>query len=620
MKRNRSGINFDLGLSLESEWEFKNLYVSVQKELQSKLERWLKRGEGPLFIGGQIGSGKSTIIQNGWHKTCLKPDIEFHFDREGVNLSLGDCWRIILAALIKKALDENTDLSPLNLPEELAGLGDQQWQQLLEILKPPKVSLALYSKRREVQGKIVDVRGYIEEACSKILTIIEDTIERKPILFASGVDKHAPDSAAFFDLRGPLQFLIPKKTLFELNTTHLFHPPFSTQSDQWLLIHAMRQSEIRQLLQKRMGIYSKNAIRLIGIATKWSGGNPRQALRMLMALRNTKGKTQDEIIIGAVRTLFLEYFAYSPKPDDNLLNVIKHQNYLEPALLSLPGDKETAQRAVQGNWVLFQEIEQPGDKLRTIVNPIVVYSVNLKVRADDPEVQLLKRYAKQRQMGHVGLDFDQDAISFELWKRVFGTQIEQPIVSNLTEILEILKSSLLSKDRADRIIVAYRNPSILYAARAYLFAKANTYEFQSFKHVTIEDSREIPPVIKLLELLEENVDILSIEFAGEEWNEKSLIEIDKIRDNLLQRQMIWWIPEKSLSRYLHYWIQLRQLFQVFVLEDELLSSLTVEDIESDINFYKGLAKEKHGSESNIINNLKVVLGYLKQVMARGSNG
>jgi energy-coupling factor transporter ATP-binding protein EcfA2 len=624
MQRNRSGINFDLGLPLESEWELQNLYIPVQKQLLSKLEYWLKYEGEAIFVGGQIGSGKSTLIQNLWHTSGIRPDMEFHFDREGSNLSLGDFWRIILAELIKKALDFDADLSVLRLPEELAGLGYQKWQKLLDILRPPKISLKLYSKRKSVQDKIAEMPGFIEEACSYLLKSIKTKITRNPILFASGVDKYSPDSPAFFDLRGPLKFLLSKKTLFELNVVHLFQPLFSFESDRWLLVYTMQREEIRKLLQKRMGIYFKSENKLIGTAMKWSGGNPRQAIRMLMALRNAKGGTEDEIIIKAIRNLFLEYFAYSPKPDDDLLNVVRKQNYLEPTILSLPGDKETAQRAVYGNWVLLQKKEEDGRKLRAIVNPIVLYSVRLKVKINDPEVQLLrrylKRYAKQKHISPVGLDLNRDIISLDLWREIFKTEIEQPIATNLVEILEILKNSLLSKDRAEWMIVAYRNPEVLEAARAYLFAMANTYEHQSFKHYKIEDDKVIPPVIKLLELLEKDADILSLEFIGNKWEEKSLIEIDKMRDNLLGHQMIWWIPENSLSRNLHFWTQLRQLFRVFILEDELLASLSIEDIQSDINYFKDLVQKKKSSESNVLDNLKIVLEYLKHAKRGSSNG
>lgn len=612
MKRNQHGVNLDLGVPLESEWEFQNLFVPVQKDLQVELERWLECGDSAFFIGGQIGSGKSTIIQKVIQSSQVKPDIEFHFDREGSNLTLSDFWRIILAGLIGNALHIEADLSSLNLPEELAMLESQQWQELLTILKPPLISQILYLKRKIIQEKIQELPGFIEDACTHILNRIEAKVARKPLLFASGIDKYFPGSAAFFDLKGPLEFLMTHKTLFELNIVHIFHYPFYANSHQWHIIYAMPKKLLHHLLKKRMGIYSKSVEKYISVASRWSGGNPRQALRMFIALQKTKGKTLDEITIKAIQTLFLEYFANSPKPEDQLLNAINQQNYLEPTILSLPSDKETAQRAVYGNWVLLQGQEKEDGKVKAIVNPIVLYSVELKVKPDDPEVQLLKRYAKQKQMSSVGLDFNHQIMLPELWKMILKTEIEQPLQSNLVEILEVLKSSLFSNKRSDRIIIAYRQSDILEAARSYIFAKANTYEYQSFKHFSIQDSSEIPPAVKLIELLNENIDIISIDFTGDAWTEQSLNEIDKIRDLLLERQMIWWIHEKSLSRNLRYWTQIRQLFQIYVLEDQLLASLSREEVKSDITFFESIGEDENPEIANIIKNLGIVLKYLEQ--------
>lgn len=618
MKRNQYGVNFDLGVPLESEWEFQNLFVSVQKDLQISLERWLERGDSAFFIGGQIGSGKSTIIQKVIQTSQAKPEVEFHFDREGSNLTLSDFWRIILAGLIGKALHLKADLSSLSLPEEFAGLDSQQWQELLTILNPPHISQLLYLKRKKIQDKIQELPGFIEDACTHLLNRIEEKLAKKPLLFAAGIDKYAPDSAAFFDLRGPLEFLMSHKTLFELNIVHMFHYPFYADSDRWHIIYAMRKDKINDLLKKRMGIYSKSGEKFVSVASRWSGGNPRQALRMFMTLQKTRGKTLEENTVKAIKTLFLEYFAYSPKPEDQLLNAINHQNYLEPTILSLPGDKETAQRAVYGNWVLLQRSGGSDGTLKAIINPIVRYSVDLKVNPDDPEVKLLKRYATQKQMSSVGLDFNRDIMLPELWKRLLKTELEQPPRSNLVEIIEILKSSLLSKDRTDRIIIAYRQHDILEAARSYIFTQANTFEYQSFKHTAIQDNSEIPPSVKLIELVNENVDIISVDFLGDEWTEKSLIEIDKIRDSLLGHQMIWWIHEQSLSKALHYWTQIRQLFQIFVLEDELLASLSRDEVKSDIAFFESLVEGKNSDNAIILNNLGIVLRYLDQTKEEGN--
>jgi hypothetical protein len=83
--------------------------------------------------------------------------------------------------------------------------------------------------------------------------------------------------------------------------------------------------------------------------------------------------------------------------------------------------------------------------------------------------------------------------------------------------------------------------------------------------------------------------------------------------------MLWWIPLEKAVIYFPSWKQLRQLFQIIILEDELLNSLNEKDIEDDITFLKKLSIEKKSNESLLLDNLKIVLTSLKK-MKRGRNG
>ncbi|MBU0614449.1 hypothetical protein KJ766_04200, partial [Patescibacteria group bacterium] len=63
MKINRFGINLDEGLAL-TEKTLEKFYVSCFEDDYQKIIDWLKDNtiETPLLFGGQIGSGKSTLI------------------------------------------------------------------------------------------------------------------------------------------------------------------------------------------------------------------------------------------------------------------------------------------------------------------------------------------------------------------------------------------------------------------------------------------------------------------------------------------------------------------------------------------------------------------------------
>ncbi|MBA7569271.1 hypothetical protein ES708_11010 [subsurface metagenome] len=189
--------------------------------------------------------------------------------------------------------------------------------------------------------------------------------------------------------------------------------------------------------------------------------------------------------------------------------------------------------------------------------------------------------------------------------------IEKPLTLKLTEILDMISAALLSIDRKDRIIVGFKDKKILDAARSYLFAKANSYKYQRFEHRNLWGGKDKEPIHTLEEALALDTDIFSFEFAGK-WTEKQLDILDKYRDRFINYQMLWWIPLEDLKNYLPHWAQLRQLFEFFILEDELLGSLSIEDIESDLAFYEDLVESKESSEFSMIKNLKIVLEYLKE--------
>ncbi|MBU0468455.1 MAG: hypothetical protein KJ736_05250, partial [Candidatus Omnitrophica bacterium] len=566
MKRNQYGINFDLGVPLESEWELSNLYVPVYEQVHSQMIAWIQNADHPIYLGGQIGSGKSTAIRVAWAASKKNPDIEFHFDRDGDNLASGDFWRIILSELIQYALRAAIDLNSLNLPKELADLSKNQWKEFLGILNPTEIDRELFIKRRAVQERMMDPKGYIEKACEEIINLVIANSKQQVCFFASGIDKFEFNSAAFHDLRMPLNLLKKFKTLFEVNAIHLYDPLFAGEKGAQLFIPFLSSEKLIKILQLRMGVYAKASKEYINEASAWSGGNPRQAIRMLMLLRHSKALSKEERILYAIHALYFQDFGYLAKPDVALLTTIKNQESLDPTLLSLPGDKETAGRAVYGNWIFLGDRTKNG-RIQAQVNPVVQFSTNLVLRVSDPEIQLLKQYSEEHGMSGTGLEINKDIYdSSDAWRDVLGVEFETPIQLNLTESLDVLRDSLLSKDRSDLIIVAYREKNILTAARAYLFAKANTYEFQSFKHFEIIDEQDFSPVLQLRKILKESFDILSIDFVGNDWKKESLFAIDKMRDNFLGRQMIWWIPELRLSEFLQYWIQLRQLFRVFILE------------------------------------------------------
>ena len=62
-------------------------------------------------------------------------------------------------------------------------------------------------------------------------------------------------------------------------------------------------------------------------------------------------------------------------------------------------------------------------------------------------------------------------------------------------------------------------------------------------------------------------------------------------------------------------------FEFFILDDELLGSLSIEEIEADLAFFEDLVENEHSSEYSMVSNLKIVLEYLQHNReSAGTNG
>jgi hypothetical protein len=242
----------------------------------------------------------------------------------------------------------------------------------------------------------------------------------------------------------------------------------------------------------------------------------------------------------------------------------------------------------------------------------------------EPEQKLLSQYAEINEMSSAGLGFNMleddrsQKSADKILQEFLSIGIEEPLSLKLTEILDVINAALLSNDRRDRIIVGFKDKEILNATRAYLFAKANSYEYQRFEHRLLLGGKDKEPINIIEEILALDTDILSLEFAGK-WTKQQLDILDKYRDRFIDYQMLWWIPLEDLKVYLPHWVQLRELFEFFILEDELLGSLSIEDIEADLAFYKDLVESEESAEFLMVENLKIVLEYLKE-NRRGKNG
>ncbi|MGI9277394.1 MAG: hypothetical protein ACR2PT_21420 [Endozoicomonas sp.] len=606
MKRHSQGINLDEGIPLSTRKEFELLYMDLFPEATKTLDHWLNNDTAPLMLGGQIGTGKTTLIHKVLRSGGVAPDITLHFDRDSVNPKQGEFYAIALAGFIEAAISVQADLSTISLPEELNHKECTNWQELQAILAPQTRTLKAHRLRKSVISEFETDTDYIDGVLTDIGATVSSVTGRPLFILACGIDKFATNSAAFVSLQQVLDTLCSFKTLFEVNAIHVFiketNNRFSRIDRLWLT--ACQQKQVLELYARRMGVYLPSIPEKdLGILAELSGGIPRQALRLLghYLEARKKHKKGGEYLIRATLATEMDFFLYAQKPTDELMNVIRQQKFLYANTVRLPGDKETAQRALYGNWIVITG--QPDHARWPVsINPLVKGSFTEPRPTETPEQAYLKNYADTFGLSANGLSFPKGWLG--------QVQVEHPIELNLTEILDALAAALLSKDRADRVIIAYKDQKLVRPARNYLFAKANTFDYQSYQHFQLDGGKNQSPIEKLDEVISSSTDIHSLDL-GAQWTSEQLAALDSQRDLLLDHQMIWWIPSQELQKYLSHWTQLRQLFEIYTLDDELLGSLTIDEIEEDIEYFSDLIEDESSAPASMVHSLKTVLEFLK---------
>jgi len=626
IKRHSFGVNLDQGIPLSSEWEFKNLYVDCHGETVDELLSWLKEDDAPLRLGGQIGSGKSSLIVKAFKDSGIEPDIVFQFDQDGLNLSLGDFLRIVMVGFLRFASNADMDVSSCFLSGELDDLFGDDWKTGLDQWHSDGFLPGVYKKKTALSQRLGGQADYYRNVVGAMGNALQEKIGRPLFVFASGIDKYETDCAAYFSLGSLIRMLLSYKTLFEVNAVHLFHTANEWGGIKKRFLPSMPDERIEKIIAKRMGAHAASVKEAAPVLSKMAGGNPRQALRLLSHFQSCgkkRGAGLSDSMAFAVRSTTRDFFSFAPRPDLGIMRYIVENGKIAASEFSLFGDKDTARRAMYGNWFFIAGDGHDGEWPAQI-NPLVKGFFQEDINLKDPEVQALEAWARQVDISPAGLSFSTHDLSGEekktgekLINDLFSDHLEHPLPSNLSDVFDVMASVLLSKERPDRVLIVFKDRSVIEAARAYLFGKANSYEYQRFSHTVISGGEQATPLRDFFEHLQEETDIYSIEFAGI-WTKDQLESLDKARDRLVDRQMIWWIEYDPLMKYFQYWTQLRQLFSVFILDDELLASLSMEDMENDLEFFQEMVDDEQTSEANVFHNLKIVLDYLRAAKGAGN--
>lgn len=613
MHRNEHGVNLDLGLPLQTEADFRLLHVCVAPDELSSFTEWILSGEGPLLLGGQIGVGKSTFIQAGYRAVDRRPLVKVHFDTDASAQTAAGYWAAIVRAFVRAALDAGLPLPAPDLPRELAGLADADWAGLVDVLDAKQRSLAAYRRQREIGEALADAAGYV---CDFVRTLAQDLgcgRGESPGVFAGGVDKIGVGTASFFELRDCLRLLCEFKTLFEVNAVHLFGGTFSGDLrplDQ-ICLPAMAPESVLAVLRKRLGRYAgpPEAEGVLKMLAQFSGGNPRQGIRLLEAFEvaRTAGADVAGAASRAIRTTIRDLFAFALAPKEELLRVVQRDRRIEAGMISVPGDPETAQIALFHNWILLQGQPESGTTWPAQVNPLLAFGTQSRpAPPEDPVAGLLRRYAEQEGMSAQGLELDPESAG----QASAGVErlVETELPCNVRELMDSVGAMLLGQDRTEHVILAYGDAEAANVVRAYLFARANAYTLRRCAHIKVGESSGDTPGEKLTMALATESDILSID-VDVLLDDSAVRYLEAHRDELASRRVLWWIPREALKRYLRGWPQFRQFAKVLVLDDDVFATLDRDEVESDIAFLDLLTEDhaKAGADQ-----LRTVLTYLRR--------
>ncbi|MBW2647760.1 MAG: hypothetical protein JRE23_16625, partial [Deltaproteobacteria bacterium] len=229
-----------------------------------------------------------------------------------------------------------------------------------------------------------------------------------------------------------------------------------------------------------------------------------------------------------------------------------------------------------------------------------------------PEEEAVRKWASDHDISPVGLNIpvndNGEPVWDKFWEEIESSSEEESL--NILGLLEEIGTGLFGVERQDRIIVTYQDRKNLEAVRDFLVGEANTYSQFSCEEITLEGGEGLTPLIELLTRLSDRDPnrIYSVELIGK-WTEAQLRDLDHRRDIFGNLQMLWWIQQDELKRYLRFWPQLRQFFRIYRLEGELWSGITKEEIQADIDFIKEMSDE---SDPEGVRRLSAVLNYLKE--------
>ena len=622
MKRRPHGVNLDDGVELSSKEDFDRLYVPARPEEGRRLREWMIDPEADaLILAGQIGTGKTTLLNDVLRNASSPAVVRVEFDQVPLEETQGAFLAVLFGSLLKEAVKLSCSCEGLGISLSDFGLSSRRgWKALRDLLLIAPPSVAQAGRVRAAYAVFTENERQGQRACAALIERIETETGLMPPIIAEGVDKFDIYRAGYVGLVEILNFLRKYKTLYEANAVHLFDTGREWVASDKLFIGPFRYETIMAMYESRLGNYAPFYRDAFPLLVQYAGGNARQALRLLNDYyfhRTQRGNNRDAAIALAAHRVTQDFlqFGFGRFPADTLM-VFKRDGFVDAGVLSYPNEaQQDARDILYRNWALLQSAPDAGSTHWPIViNPLVSDAVAWdKARPEPPELKAVRRWAKDHQISPIGLSIPEDEEGRpraweEIWEQLSSSESPQDEL-NIVHLIEEVASSLFSANRQDRIMVSYRDPKNLNIAIDYLIGKARTYGPFSCREIHLAGGVTEDPITALMAMTKQKDDAtIYVVYLEGDWTDHQLNAIDRLRDRFVALQMLWFAEHKSLLRYLRHWPQFRQLLRFYVLEDDFLAALSHQEIEADLDVLRGIG----GTDGKGIQRLQRVLRYLKR--------
>jgi hypothetical protein len=623
MNRRKYGINLDDGVALETKEELDKLFVDIRPETFQEISAWLNASEqDAVLFAGQIGTGKTTLLNrvifdfaSGHSDEVI---IRIHFDT-GYSISTdGGFVLLLFGNILQKCLNANLEITDCGLIiDDFSELGCSNWNSVAEKLTNRPKSLADSDRITVFSTRITQNANHFRNACRFLLNRLKSKLNKNPILIAEGIDKFEPHTSDYSALLETLHFLSEFKTLFEVNAVHFFYDADFKVGIKRIFLTSVPEEKLVLMLSKRLGVYAEQYKEAFDNIVKLSGGNLRQALRLLGGYYFFRSvhKSNEEAIANACYRVLVDMLSGSKDMAFEFLEPFYRDGYIEDGIMSNRRSNAQITELIYRNLIFLTSL--PTNKMISrwplLVNPLLKLTMEniVKSTPESIENKIFSTIASAQAFNPTGLNALTDEKGEPDWKsswKYLMSVREYPL--SIQQLLEEIASGLFGNERQDRIVIAFQSHDITKVLRDLLVGKANTYGVFDCHEIIADGGEGKNPVLNLIRETDEpdnDSTIYSVDMTGD-WTENQLRELDHRRDLFAQLQMLWWIPTEKLEIYKAQWPQLRQLFRFYRLEKDILSGLIADEIKNDMEIIQEISSDN----DNALNQLKKVLEYIQE--------